>query len=71
MDIFFSTDVPKTVEEAIIYYVQSCAEEHLCQRIGILKAEQLQNINRYKEYGYNIARTIRPNNPKVDVISNY
>lgn len=57
------------MEEAIIYYVQSCAKEHLCQRIGTLKKEQLQNINKYEEYGHNIARVIRLNEPRVDVIS--
>lgn len=57
------------MEEAIIYYVQSCAKERLCQRIGTLKAEQLQDINRYEEYGNNIARVLRLKNPRVDVIS--
>lgn len=65
----FSANLPRVVEEAIIYYVQSCAKERLCESIGTIKAEQLQNINRYEEYGHNIAHIIRPNNPKVNVIS--
>lgn len=65
-----SNNLPKTVEEAIIHYVQSCAKERLCQRIGTLKAEQLQDINRYEEYGNNIARVIRLNNPRVDLCMN-
>ncbi|XP_011690381.1 PREDICTED: uncharacterized protein LOC105451558 [Wasmannia auropunctata] len=65
-----STNLPRTVEEAIIYYVQACAKDRLCQRIGMIKEEQLQNINRYEEYGLNIARTICPNNPRVDLSMN-
>ncbi|XP_011870197.1 PREDICTED: uncharacterized protein LOC105563308 [Vollenhovia emeryi] len=69
-DIKGSTNLPRAVEEAIIYYAQSCAKQYLCQRIGILKAEQLQHINSYNEYGYNIARVIRPNIPRVDLCMN-
>ncbi|XP_039303606.1 uncharacterized protein LOC105196701 isoform X2 [Solenopsis invicta] len=65
-----SANLPRAVEEAIIYYVQSCAKERLCERIGTLKAEQLQNINKYEEYGHTIARIIRPNIPKVDLSMN-
>lgn len=65
-----SDNLPKVVEEAIIYYVQSCAKERLCQRIGTLKAEELQNINRYEEYGNNIARVLRLKNPRVDLSVN-
>lgn len=65
----FSTNLPRAAEEAIQFYAQSCAKERLCRRIGTIKAEQLQNINKYEEYGYNIPRIIHPGNPIVDVIS--
>ncbi|KAL6265518.1 hypothetical protein P5V15_002313 [Pogonomyrmex californicus] len=65
-----SANLPRNVEEAIIYYAQSCAKERLCQKIGTIKREDLQNINIYDKYGYNIPRVIRPNNPKVDLSMN-
>lgn len=32
----------------------SCASERLCQGIGMIKAEELWNINKYDEFAYNI-----------------
>ncbi|XP_036148710.1 uncharacterized protein LOC105828770 isoform X2 [Monomorium pharaonis] len=64
-----SANLPRAVEKAIISYVQSCAKQHLCERIGIIKEKQLQNINRYEEYGYNIARIIHLN-PRIDLNMN-
>ncbi|XP_077277814.1 uncharacterized protein LOC143905980 isoform X2 [Temnothorax americanus] len=63
-----STNLSRAVEKAIIYYVQSCAQELHCQKIGTLKAKQLQNISRYEECGYNILRIVRPNYLTVAVV---
>ncbi|XP_067209928.1 uncharacterized protein [Linepithema humile] len=65
-----SANLPKSVENAIIYYAQSCVRERLCQRIGIIKTEELQNINKYNKYEYNLPYTFRPDNSRIDLSVN-
>ncbi|EZA51820.1 hypothetical protein X777_09577, partial [Ooceraea biroi] len=67
-----SSNLPKVMEEAIIYYAQSCAKEYLCERIGTMTEKELQNINMYDEDRHNIQRIIHPTNStrRVELIMN-
>ncbi|KAH0948687.1 hypothetical protein HN011_004140 [Eciton burchellii] len=67
-----STNLPKIVEKAIVYYVQSCAKENLCQRIGTMTAEELRNINVYNELKHNMSHILHPINvtQKFELIMN-
>jgi hypothetical protein len=70
MNFSLSTNLPKIVEKAIVYYVQSCAKENLCQRIGTMTAEELRNINVYNELKHNMSHILHPINvtQKFEVI---
>jgi len=59
----FSANLPKSVEDTIIYYAQSCVRDRLCQGIRTIKAEELQNINKYDK------SIIHPDNSRIDVTS--
>ncbi|XP_018311952.1 uncharacterized protein [Mycetomoellerius zeteki] len=61
----------KLEKGAIIYYVQSYAEQHLCEIVGTINEEQLQNINKCHKHCYKHRcdkdRIIHPDNLRVDL----